>query len=421
MAPASPLYRLVSMLAVLLLLSLPSFPAGAISHLRNRRSQILARAWSRVAPANAFILSDSNFQNVIGKDKAVLVDFYLNGCPHCEVLKPEFERLAADLSALSSQITVAAANGHEDAVNNLYDVRGYPTVMFFARGSARGEKYDGPNTAAALKEWLATKGFAAPAATPGPAGASFPLQQQQQQQQRQYQQLSPAIPAHSAPSRPSSSSLVPPNAPAQALPSVTSQKLSPSPLSSPSSASSPAVSSSAAATPGVAAASGASSSTPASATVAAPQAAGTVFALPTQPIVPPIPTPSNPNPLEPPPSPQPPPTEGDTSGASSGGSTTTTTTRERGLPLIVRNTRQRRQQPPHRRHDTQEEDEEAEESALDRDKQSDELVAEELKDDANEAEDAEAANAGTDAAAGGAGFDEDYAFLQGYSLVALPM
>jgi len=369
MIPPS-LHHVVMVLALLLLL-VPSFHVDAVSHLRNRRRRILSRAnsQSRVAPSNAFVLSDQNFQNIIGKDKAVLVDFYLNGCEHCEALKPEFERLAADLSALSSRLTVAAANGHEDTVNNLYGIKGYPTIMFFAPGSARAEKYDGANTAEALKEWLASKGFATPAApttatTNTPTGASPVTSAVQQQQQQQQQQPSTTAPA--------------------------ADRVSSSPT----------------------------------ATATASLPTGTVSALPTQPIVPPVPLPSNPSPLEPPTSPPPPtPTEDDPTSASSVSTAVATATRERGSSRTARNMPPK---PPQRQHSVlQPRDPQAEEGqeeyavgegdSLDEDTQSDELITEELREHAEDAEEA------GEVAGRGEGADDNYAFLQGYSLVALPI
>lgn len=73
------------------------------------------------------------FDDTINSNDLVLLKFHAPWCPHCQSLKPEYEKAAADLQA--DKIMLAEV---DCTVNNAicakYNVQGYPTMQMFRKG-----------------------------------------------------------------------------------------------------------------------------------------------------------------------------------------------------------------------------------------------------------------------------------------------
>ncbi|KAK4522086.1 asparaginyl-tRNA synthetase [Mucor velutinosus] len=100
--------------------------------------------WSAIALLATAVVSASagdvvtlnnmqEFDAAINSNDLVLLKFYAPWCPHCQSLKPEYEKAATELQA--DKIMLAEV---DCTVNNVicakYNVQGYPTMQMFRKG-----------------------------------------------------------------------------------------------------------------------------------------------------------------------------------------------------------------------------------------------------------------------------------------------
>eukprot|EP00672_Neobodo_designis_P025339 CAMPEP_0174831124 /NCGR_PEP_ID=MMETSP1114-20130205/2926_1 /TAXON_ID=312471 /ORGANISM="Neobodo designis, Strain CCAP 1951/1" /LENGTH=364 /DNA_ID=CAMNT_0016064945 /DNA_START=38 /DNA_END=1132 /DNA_ORIENTATION=- len=105
-------------------------------------------------------LTPDNFDEVVGKDNGVLVEFYAPWCGHCKNLVPEYTKLGAAAKAAGANSGVVVAKVNADAHNALgsrFGVQGFPTIKFFPKGSLEGEDYNGGRDAASFVKFLNEK------------------------------------------------------------------------------------------------------------------------------------------------------------------------------------------------------------------------------------------------------------------------
>ena len=88
------------------------------------------------ATSNVVVLNDSNFDQIaLNKSTNVLVEFYAPWCGHCKNMAPAYEKLA-NAVARDEDLIIAKINGEEaPKTAERYEVRGFPTIKFFAKGS----------------------------------------------------------------------------------------------------------------------------------------------------------------------------------------------------------------------------------------------------------------------------------------------
>jgi len=100
------------------------------------------------------VLVGKNFDSmVISNDNDVFVEFYAPWCGHCKKLAPEWDQLAADLKDVAG-LTIAKMDATANEVDGV-DIRGYPTLKFYHRGSKSSPvDYDGDRNAEGFKNWL---------------------------------------------------------------------------------------------------------------------------------------------------------------------------------------------------------------------------------------------------------------------------
>lgn len=110
------------------------------------------------ATADVVVLTQDNFHNQVGLDRAALVEFYAPWCGHCKKLAPEYEKLAASSKKAKSVLIAKVDCDEHKGVCGKYGVSGYPTIKWFPKGSLEPKKYEGPRTAEALAEFVNSEG-----------------------------------------------------------------------------------------------------------------------------------------------------------------------------------------------------------------------------------------------------------------------
>ena len=78
-------------------------------------------------------ITEENFENeVIQSDKPVLVDFWGNGCPPCQLIAPEIEALNEEISDKVKVLKANVEANMEKAAE--YQIMGVPTIIAFKDG-----------------------------------------------------------------------------------------------------------------------------------------------------------------------------------------------------------------------------------------------------------------------------------------------
>lgn len=95
-----------------------------------------------------------NFKEIVtDNDNDVLIEFYAPWCGHCKKLAPIWDELAANFKDVSG-LTIAKMDATANEVDGV-DIRGYPTLKFYAKGSkGTPQDYDGSRELDGLKQWL---------------------------------------------------------------------------------------------------------------------------------------------------------------------------------------------------------------------------------------------------------------------------
>ena len=104
-------------------------------------------------------LTVANFDEIVGKDAAVLVEFYAPWCGHCKNLVPEYAKLGKSvLASGTTKVVVAKVNADEHgSIGSRFGVTGFPTIKFFPAGSSTPEDYKSGRDAASFVKFLNEK------------------------------------------------------------------------------------------------------------------------------------------------------------------------------------------------------------------------------------------------------------------------
>ncbi|XP_022214778.1 protein disulfide-isomerase A6 homolog [Drosophila obscura] len=104
-------------------------------------------------------LTEDNFDKlVLNSDDIWLVEFFAPWCGHCKNLEPEWAKAAKELKG-KVKLGALDATAHQSKAAE-YNVRGYPTIKFFAAGAKKAsdaQEYQGGRTASDIVSWAADK------------------------------------------------------------------------------------------------------------------------------------------------------------------------------------------------------------------------------------------------------------------------
>lgn len=102
-------------------------------------------------------LTSETFDEHVDGSTNVLVEFFAPWCGHCKNLAPEW-KLAAETFEDGDDIKITAVDATENKeLASKFDVKGYPTIKFFPKGSTTAEEYGGGRTADTIVSWVNKK------------------------------------------------------------------------------------------------------------------------------------------------------------------------------------------------------------------------------------------------------------------------
>lgn len=88
------------------------------------------------------------------KNKKVIVLFYMPGCKHCDVLKPEWDKAAAKQGDKMVAVDVSdTSNADVKTLTDKFQIKGYPTMLVLDNGN-QVATYDGERTEEALVSYV---------------------------------------------------------------------------------------------------------------------------------------------------------------------------------------------------------------------------------------------------------------------------
>jgi len=92
-----------------------------------------------VSEGDVVDVTTASFDEVVGSNSLVLVEFYAPWCGHCKKLAPEYAKAAATLKTDGVVLAAVDATIEKDLAGK-YGVRGYPTLKVFKNGDPQDYK-----------------------------------------------------------------------------------------------------------------------------------------------------------------------------------------------------------------------------------------------------------------------------------------
>ncbi|TFK40373.1 thioredoxin-like protein [Crucibulum laeve] len=123
-----------------------------------------------VSASNVIDLTPANFDDVVGKGKPALVEFFAPWCGHCKTLAPIYEQLADAYAHAKDKVVIAKvdADGEGRPLGQKYGVTGFPTLKWFD-ADGKEEKYEAGRDLDSLAAFITKKSGVKSSIKPPPA------------------------------------------------------------------------------------------------------------------------------------------------------------------------------------------------------------------------------------------------------------
>lgn len=101
------------------------------------------------------ILNDRNFEQALHEFEYAMVEFYAPWCGHCQKFVPEYAKAALKLAQTRPEIKLCKIDATvEKEAAKKYEVRGYPTILFFIKGRKNPIQFVYANAAPVIVNWI---------------------------------------------------------------------------------------------------------------------------------------------------------------------------------------------------------------------------------------------------------------------------
>jgi len=105
------------------------------------------------------VLKDTDFDQALQEFDFLLIEFYAPWCGHCKKLAPEYVQAASELAQSNPNVKLAKVDCTvEKDVCAKFEIKGFPTIKFFIKGSSTPILYEAGRTAPEIVQWLKKKG-----------------------------------------------------------------------------------------------------------------------------------------------------------------------------------------------------------------------------------------------------------------------
>jgi len=114
-------------------------------------------------------LTTQNFNEYVGKDKVVVIEFYAQFCKFCKDMQPAWDRLAEHYMGENQNrkdVIIAKLDGGENnAICMRYGIAAYPAILIFTKGEVfPADRFNMPRTFDHFYNWI--ERFAGPETAP---------------------------------------------------------------------------------------------------------------------------------------------------------------------------------------------------------------------------------------------------------------
>lgn len=100
------------------------------------------------------VVVGKSFNDFVGGDQEVLLEFYAPWCGHCKALEPKYTELATELAEVDG-LVIAKIDATANEVESV-QVSGFPTIKFFPKGSTTPVDFEGDREVEGFKTFLET-------------------------------------------------------------------------------------------------------------------------------------------------------------------------------------------------------------------------------------------------------------------------
>jgi len=126
---------------------------------------------SILAEGNVVVLTADNFDSVVGQEKGAFVEFYAPWCGHCKKLAPDYEVVADSFVGVDGVVVAKVDADEHKTLAGRYDVKGFPTLKWFPKGSKTAEDYQGSRSIEDITTFIENKAGVKSKAPKKPASA----------------------------------------------------------------------------------------------------------------------------------------------------------------------------------------------------------------------------------------------------------